>query len=107
MDRPDQLTLDVSGIYDEETLHEYFFTTLGFPGYYGFNFDAFWDCITTDEQSSMPVHLIVTGLADLKRLCPEGHRKLSACLDDYNKEFPERELTLLNGETVSPPLASE
>lgn len=107
MARPEKITLDVSGIYDEETLHEYLSKTLEFPGYYGFNFNAFWDCITTDEQSTMPFHLIVRGLLDLKTYCPEGHSKLLSCLEDYTSEFPDRKVTLNDGETVSPDLTRE
>lgn len=104
---PEEITLDVSGIYDEETLHEYLSKMLNFPGYYGFNFNAFWDCITTDDQSSMPSHLIVTGLLDLRMHCPEGHTKFLNCLHDYLSELPDRRLTLNGGETVSPDLARE
>lgn len=107
MARPDEMTLDVSGIYDEETLHEYFSKVLDFPGYYGFNFDAFWDCITDDDQSTMPSHLIVTGLADLKTHCPAGRSKLMGCLADYSSEFPERRVTLREGDTISPKLVDD
>jgi RNAse (barnase) inhibitor barstar len=107
MARPDEITLDMSGIHDEETLHEYLSRILDFPGYFGFNFDAFWDCITTDDQSTMPSHLIVTGLLDLKTHCPEGHSKFMDCLSDYSSEFPDRRLTLHEGDTISPHLATD
>ena len=88
----EELLLDMSGILDEETFHEYISKLLGFPGYYGYNLDAFWDCITDDEQSSMPRRLIVEGLADLKRRLPELHDGMIECLENYCREFPDREV---------------
>jgi RNAse (barnase) inhibitor barstar len=88
--RPPKQTIDVSGIYDDETLHEYLSKTLGFPGYYGFNWDAFWDCIRDDDQSSMPHVLKVRGLDELRRLTPESANKFEACLKDYVSELKDR-----------------
>jgi RNAse (barnase) inhibitor barstar len=90
MERPEKLLLDMSGIIDDETLHEYLSKKLNFPGYYGYNFDAFWDCITDEEQSSMPNVLVVEGLASLKMLLPKEYEKLFACLKDYEIEYPDR-----------------
>ncbi|MCP4614365.1 MAG: hypothetical protein GY845_37245 [Planctomycetes bacterium] len=86
----DKLLIDMSGIMDEETFHEFVSKKLDFPGYYGFNLDAFWDSITDDEQSSMPKTLEVEGLAALKGFLPDLHDDFVECLQDYAKEFPER-----------------
>ena len=86
---PEQ-TIDVSGVYDDETLHEYLSKTLGFPGYYGWNWNAFWDCICTDDQSAMPTRLKVTGLDELRRNAPESAKQLESCLADYVAGFHER-----------------
>ena len=90
MDRPEKLLIDMSGILDAETMHEYLSKKLGFPSYYGFNFDAFWDCIRDDEQSTMPLTLIVEGLSDLKKYLPEEHKKLNGCLKDYEEMYSHR-----------------
>ena len=50
----EELLIDISGIMDEETFHEYVSKKLNFPGYYGYTLDAFWDCISDGEESSMP-----------------------------------------------------
>ena len=92
-----ELLLDMSGILDEETLHEYLSKKLNFPGYYGYNFDAFWDCITDEEQSSMPEHLIVEGLAEFKRLLPQQHSLFVSCLKDYERKLPNRKVTYEEG----------
>jgi len=82
--------IDVSGIWDDETLHEHLSKALGFPGYYGMNWDAFWDCILCDDQSCMPHVLKVRGLGHLRQFAPESARKLEACLKDYAMELKDR-----------------
>lgn len=88
----EELLIDMSGIMDEETFHEYVSKKLNFPGYYGYNLNAFWDCITDDEQSAMPKTLKVEGLAALKGFLPELHDGFVECLQDYAEEFPERQV---------------
>ncbi|WP_201766405.1 barstar family protein [Litchfieldella anticariensis] len=61
----DELLLDVSGIIDEETFHEYVSQKLDFPGDYGHNLNPFWHFSSDEVQSSMPRKLIVEGLAAL------------------------------------------
>ena len=90
----DKLLLDVSGIMDEETFHEYVSKKLNFPGYYGYNLNAFWDCITDEDQSSMPKTLVVEGLAALKGFLPELHDGFVECLNDYIKELPDRAVVM-------------
>jgi RNAse (barnase) inhibitor barstar len=85
----------MSGIMDEETFHEYLSKKLNFPGYYGFNLNAFWDCITDEGQSSMPKKLIVEGLASLRGYLPELHDGFVECLKDYVKELPDRKVVFL------------
>lgn len=101
MNRRLKQEIDVSGIFDEETLHEYLSNALGFPGCYGFNFDAFWDCICDDSSSDMPETLLVTGIDELIRHVPESAEKFRRCLDDYRNEFPDREV-LISPSSQSP-----
>jgi len=91
----EELLIDVSGIMDIETFHEYVSKKLNFPGYYGYNLNAFWDCITDDEQSSMPKILTIEGLTALKGLLPELHDGFVGCLKDYEKEYPNRKVIYL------------
>lgn len=88
--RSSEQTIDVSGIYDDEMLHEYLSKTLGFPGYYGWNWDAFWDCISSDDQSSMPTLLKIKGIVELRRVAPGSAEQLESCLEDYVAEFKDR-----------------
>jgi ribonuclease inhibitor len=89
-----QLLIDMSGIMDDETFHEYVSKKLDFPGYYGYNLNAFWDCISDVDQSSMPRTLVVEGLASLKHFLPELHDGFVECLQKYAREFPNREIVM-------------
>ena len=87
-----EILLDVSGIMDRETFHEVVSTKLNFPAHYGFNMDAFWDCIADPAQSSMPNILVVEGLSALNGFLPELHDSFIKCLKDYLKLHPDREV---------------
>ena len=89
-----ELLIDMSGITDEKAFHEYVSKKLNFPGYYGHNLDAFWDCIMDEDQSSMPQRLRVEGLAALRGFLPELHDGFVQCLKDYARECSGREVVL-------------
>ena len=72
--RTPQLTLDVSGIYDDETLHEYLWKTLDLPGDYGCDWESFSVCIRSDACSQMPQVLRVTGLGPVNTIAIRGLR---------------------------------
>ena len=91
MEKSEIIVLDMSGILDAETMHEYLSKKLDFPGFYGFNFDAFWDSITDEDQSYMPDVLRVEGLGELERNIPDEYSKFLECLKDYEKYYPERQ----------------
>ncbi|PHV26123.1 ribonuclease inhibitor [Janthinobacterium sp. BJB426] len=46
MNRPALVTIDLSEINTPRQLHAALAATLGFPSFYGMNWDAFWDTIT-------------------------------------------------------------
>jgi RNAse (barnase) inhibitor barstar len=43
---PDTIVVAVTDAPSARSLHEKLAAALGFPDYYGKNWDAFWDCIT-------------------------------------------------------------
>jgi len=55
---------------------------LRFPGYYGRNWDAFWDCITDPDQSTMPDVLRVNGWERLAKRLPRDAALMRECLAD-------------------------
>src|SRR5690606_27576092 len=83
--------IDLSGIIDIETFHEYVSKQLDFPAYYGQNFDAFWDCLLDMDSNSK---IIVEGLSDLRKNLPDAYDKLTKCIDDYREEYGQIEFTL-------------
>ena len=79
----DMILLELSGIIDTETFHEYVSKKLDFPGYYGQNFDAFWDCFLDLNEE---LQIRVEGLTELKKNLPQTHDKFIQFVNDYNKE---------------------
>jgi hypothetical protein len=82
--------IDGSRITDWGSFHDYFSETLGFPGFYGRNMDAWNDCMTSldapdDGLSSVHVTpgdvlvLCISGAGDLKKRCPEIYDALVEC----------------------------
>ena len=89
-----ELLLDLSGILDEETFHEYVSKKLNFPAHYGHNLDAFWDCIMDESQSTIPETLVVEGLASLKMFLPDLHGKLIVCLHEFSDAKSDHQIIL-------------
>jgi len=70
--------IDLSGMIDLETFHEYLSKKLDFPAYYGQNFDAFWDCLLDMDSTSK---IRVEGLSDFRKNLPEKN------MDKLNSNF--------------------
>ncbi|EHK9181902.1 TPA: barstar family protein [Vibrio parahaemolyticus] len=92
-----ELLLDLSGILDEETFHEYVSKKLNFPAHYGYNLDAFWDCVMDDSQSTIPEILVVEGLASLKKFLPDLHDKFVACMIEFSTIQTSHQIVLRQG----------
>ena len=84
------ILLDLSGIIDEETFHEYVSKKLNFPAHYGYNFDAFWDCISDSDYLDSKTELRVEGLSEFRKNLPNAYPKFMSCIEDYKSEFPKR-----------------
>jgi ribonuclease inhibitor len=89
VERFDEVQIDVSGIASPEELQALLARELGFPGYYGKNWDAFWDCIRDPEQSQMPNHLVIRGISSLQQTMPREAQRFHTCLRDFIFERPE------------------
>ena len=90
----DEITIDVGFASNAKSLHEMFAAVLGFPGYYGMNWNAFWDCVASDDQSTMPRHLVLKGLSRLEEKLPEDARHLRRIFEDLKTDRPECKVTL-------------
>lgn len=71
------------------SLHEMLAASLDFPGYYGKNWNAFWDCITNPDQSDFPDILILKGFEIFREKFPGDADNLRRCLDDLQKQRPQ------------------
>ena len=91
-----KLILDLDGIIDSKTLHQYLARELDFADYYGHTFDAFWDCIADESLSTMPDTLIVKNLSKLRSHLPDEAKRLRSCLDSYQIEYPDRTVEFLD-----------
>lgn len=78
--------IDVSVVETSEALHDLLSDRLGFPSWYGRNWDAFWDRITDPEPSAMPSVLRIDGFAALLAQLPHDAQHLRRCLDDLSGE---------------------
>ena len=81
------VVLDMSGIFDEETFHEYVSKTLDLPAHYGSNLDALWDCLTDCEEIDAYRPLKIKGLGSLQRNLPKFSLKIERLFEEYATNF--------------------
>jgi RNAse (barnase) inhibitor barstar len=79
------ITIDVSEVSDERSLHLLLMRELDFPEFYGMNWDAFWDAIT--GLVSIPDHVRFLGWDQLAAGVPRGAAMLRRALDDYQATY--------------------
>jgi RNAse (barnase) inhibitor barstar len=92
------VSIPASAITDEKSLHREFATAMGFPVFYGGNWDAWIDCmssLTSPEAGMTAFHLScdeqlridVVGGTSLQTRCPEVVATLVACAQAVNERF--------------------
>ena len=84
--------IDVGKERTADSLHGLLANSLGFPPYYGRNWDAFWDCVT-DRDCVLPSKLMIAGLAFLRENLPNDARQLERCLLELADVRPECSVT--------------
>lgn len=55
-------------------IHDILSTSLGFPDYYGRNFSALWDCLSTDVERPAKIRIINSSV--LEKNIGEDYKKL-------------------------------
>jgi len=80
---PRELELDLAAVASRDTLFDLLERELAFPGWWGRNWDAFRDCITSD-LSSMPAVLRIRGFSRLAARLPREAALLKSSLDDLS-----------------------
>lgn len=86
MARIDVVEIELGDIESIVQLHERLMNQLQFPGWYGKNWDAFWDAIAA--LVDMPYVLRLKSWADFARRFPCDAKLMSDCLGDMEKQFP-------------------
>jgi ribonuclease inhibitor len=75
--------IDLFGASTKEEVHHRIAQALGFPDYYGRNWDAFDECI---HDLAVPVsHIRIIGVAALEAQLPREARLLRECFEDYQQ----------------------
>ncbi|HDR8065350.1 TPA: barstar family protein [Bacillus cereus] len=83
-ERESIMVIDVSNIQTAEELHLLLKEKLGFPDFYGENWDAFWDCITGFVD--LPKKMIFNGWSELEKRLTRDTEIMKECLLDYNEK---------------------
>jgi ribonuclease inhibitor len=78
------LELDLSLVRSGHEIHVALSSLLGFPAWYGHNWDAFWDLISSSHP--LPERLTVRGLDHVERVLPREANLMLGCLGDYNND---------------------
>jgi ribonuclease inhibitor len=86
-ERREVVEIDLSAISTSRELQLLLARSLDFPGFYGCNWDAFWDAIT--GLVAMPRRLRLVGWSALVARLPEDARMMRGCLDDATAQYPE------------------
>ncbi|GKS73318.1 barstar family protein [Acidovorax sp. SUPP950] len=84
--RKDEVTVDLRGVATPEELQAQLMKLLDFPGWYGMNWNAFWDAITGLVE--MPLRLRFVGWADFELRQPFSANQLRECLSQMQTELP-------------------
>lgn len=87
MDRAAVITVDLSAVTSSRQLHLTLRDALGFPDWYGCNWDAFWDAIS--GLVSLPFHIQFVGWPVLCQRLPEDARLMKECLARMTVQYPE------------------
>ena len=86
MNRPALVTIDLSEINTARQLHAALAAALGFPSFYGMNWDAFWDAIT--GLVDMPQQLELRGWQDFATRLPADAALLQRILARMAQDMP-------------------
>src|SRR5689334_2396147 len=86
-ERRDLIEIDLSAVSTPSELQTVLSQTLGFPDFYGRNWNAFWDAIT--GLVLMPQRLRLLGWSQFSARLPNESRQLRECLDDALAQYPQ------------------
>ena len=74
-------TLDFTDVNYYSEMHFVIKKSLDFPDYYGYTWDAFWDCLT--DMVGRPVHIEILGLDVVERRFGDTAKKMVDLLSEF------------------------
>ena len=86
MNRPALVTIDLNEINAPRQLHAALAAALGFPSFYGMNWDAFWDAVT--GLVDMPQQLELRGWTAFAARLPDEAATLQRILARMAQDMP-------------------
>ncbi|KFG98492.1 ribonuclease inhibitor [Burkholderia paludis] len=86
MTRNTLVEIELGDIESTAQLHGRLMEKLGFPGWYGSNWNAFWDAITALVE--MPHVLRLNGWHEFERRFPHDAKLMNDCLQDMARQYP-------------------
>lgn len=86
MNRQGLVTIDLRDINTPRQLHAALAAALGFPSFYGMNWDAFWDAVTGLVE--MPQQLELAGWPAFATRLPHEAAMLRRCLERLAQQTP-------------------
>ncbi|MCP2256653.1 Barstar, RNAse (barnase) inhibitor [Streptoalloteichus tenebrarius] len=81
----ERVVIDLADVTTSDQLHRLLRRELGFPLWYGRNWDAFWDAIT--GLTPLPLEIVFEGWQQMRGRLPEAATMLQRILDEYNEQF--------------------
>ena len=86
MARAELVEVNLAEIRTSSELHDLLRESLGFPNWYGCNWNAFWDAITGLVE--MPKTLRLVGWSVLQARLPRDADVMRSCLEDMADKYP-------------------
>ncbi len=93
------VSIDLGTVSDARELHHLLMDRLGFPGWYGCNWNAFWDAITGLVE--MPELLEFENWKVFSTRLPNEAKQLQTCLQEMAEEFPQSASTVTYANLLS------
>lgn len=87
MERPDLVEIDLANARTASELQALLRDSLDFPGWYGCNWNAFWDAIT--GLVDMPRTLRLIGWTEFNIRLPSDAQLMMECLQEMADKYPE------------------
>lgn len=93
MTRTPVVRIELGKVTSAQHLHALLMESLNFPGWYGRNWNAFWDAITALVE--MPERLVLEGWQQFSLRMPGEAHLMRKCLEDMSKQYPHLSSTVV------------